>query len=363
MKYSGANTAHQAREILSATLNTLQSEPNIPDEVMAVAAQVAQAVGALFQAQGASDDASGKEQVLRALELLRKTLGLLQQFEPGNAGIDRTTASVAQAMGLLYPLSVQEVGPARGEPTVKLATDEADAAEREREAEAARAREAEAARQREAEAERAREAEAEAERAREAEAERERAAEAARAREEAEAAERAKNEEAAEKARADERAQEEAAAAKRAQEEEAAERERQEAEAKAKRAVESKPPVAATPLERPADTGRAEEREANIGVNTETNFYTGFTGELRDGGVFLSTYHVLPRGSWVNLLVTLPGGFDFSCRAWVRFVRDPLDLTGDAAPGMGLQFDSLSPEAEELAKRFAKKRAPFFFDE
>jgi len=351
MTYSGANTAQQAREILSGTLNTLQSEPDIPDEVLAVAAQVAQAVGALFQAQRAKDETSGKEQVLKALDFLRQTLALLQQFEPGNQGLDRATASVAQAMGLLYPLSIQEVASPRGDATVKLATDEpADDA-------AARARaEAEAAERARLEAEAAERARLEAEAAERARLE----AEAAeRARLEAEAAERARLEaEAAERARAEAEAAEKARA-----EAEAAEKARAEAEAAERQKAAAKPAVSPTPLKRPADTGRSEEREANIGVNTETNFYTGFTGEIRDGGVFLATYHVLPRGSWVNLLVTLPGGFDFTCRAWVRFVRDPLDVTADATPGMGLQFDSLSPEAEELAKRFARKRAPFFFDE
>src|SRR5690606_37919430 len=193
------------------------------------AAQVAQAVGALFQAQRAKDETSGKEQVLKALDFLRQTLALLQQFEPGNQGLDRATASVAQAMGLLYPLSIQEVASPRGDATVKLATEEpADDA-------------------------------------------------AARARAEAEAAERARLEaEAAERARL---------------EAEAAEKARAEAEAAERQKAAAKPAVSPTPLKRPADTGRSEEREANIGVNTETNFYTGFTGEIRDGGVFLATYH------------------------------------------------------------------------
>ncbi len=102
--------------------------------------------------------------------------------------------------------------------------------------------------------------------------------------------------------------------------------------------------------------------EVNIGATTASNFFVGFSGEVRHGGVFVATYGVKPKDSVVELFVTLPGGFDFKSLGVVRFVRDPLDLGGNSEPGMGVQLAALSPEHEALIQRFIKKRAPFFYD-
>ena len=56
MSYSGANQAREAREALGKALEALQQDPNIPDDVMAVAQNIAQSVGALFEAEKASSE-------------------------------------------------------------------------------------------------------------------------------------------------------------------------------------------------------------------------------------------------------------------------------------------------------------------
>ena len=127
-------------------------------------------------------------------------------------------------------------------------------------------------------------------------------------------------------------------------------------------------PVSPQPLalqpKKPANLdGPRTEVEANIGANTESNFFVGFSGEVSEGGVFLATYDVLERGSPVDLLVTLPGGYEFRVDGWVRFVRDPFDFDEGAHPGMGIQFESLARESRELVLRFIRKRAPTFYDE
>jgi uncharacterized protein (TIGR02266 family) len=102
--------------------------------------------------------------------------------------------------------------------------------------------------------------------------------------------------------------------------------------------------------------------EANIGATTESNFYVGFSGEIAEGGVFLATYEALARDTFVDLLVTLPGGFEFRSNGWVRFVRDSLDFSSESEPGMGIQFEGLDPNARELVLRFIRKRPPMFYD-
>jgi len=112
----------------------------------------------------------------------------------------------------------------------------------------------------------------------------------------------------------------------------------------------------------PIPTGTRQAVEANLGATTQSNFYVGFSGEIAHGGVFLATYEALPKDTSVRMLVTLPGGFEFECDAYVRFVRDPMDFMSEAEPGMGLQFEGLSAEARDLVLRFVRKRPPIFYD-
>jgi uncharacterized protein (TIGR02266 family) len=112
----------------------------------------------------------------------------------------------------------------------------------------------------------------------------------------------------------------------------------------------------------PIPTGRRQPVEANLGATTQSNFYVGFSGEIAHGGVFLATYEALPKETSVSMLVTLPGGFEFECDGYVRFVRDPMDFMSESEPGMGIQFEGLSDEARDLVLRFIRKRPPIFYD-
>ena len=112
----------------------------------------------------------------------------------------------------------------------------------------------------------------------------------------------------------------------------------------------------------PIPTGERAPVEANLGATTQSNFYVGFSGEISHGGVFLATYEALPKDTSVRMLVTLPGGFEFECDGYVRFVRDPMDFMSESEPGMGIQFEGLSDEARDLVLRFIRKRPPIFYD-
>ena len=106
MSYSGAGQAKNAREDLGKALARLQEDPEIPKDVLEVAQNIAQAVGALFQAENAEDDSAGKGKVRNALGSLSQTMALLQDVRSPISGIEQATATIAGAMKSLHPLTV-----------------------------------------------------------------------------------------------------------------------------------------------------------------------------------------------------------------------------------------------------------------
>lgn len=249
--YSGAAKAKEARESLGEALAALQQDPNLPPDVLAVAQNIAQAVGALFEAEHATSEPDGKSCVKNALGSLSQTLALLQDVRGEHDGIDTATQTLARAMSLLFPLTtVPSRAPSNRPPPAKPAS---------------------------------------------------------------------------------------------------------------VRPPSARPPATAdTTLE---DAGDREHVEANLGATTESNFYVGFSGEISQGGVFISTYNILPKGSGVRVLITLPGGLSTEVNGRVRFVRDPMDMSSESEPGMGVAFDGLTKESRELILRFIRKRPPMFYDE
>lgn len=264
MTYSGTNQAREARESLGKALAALQEDPNIPEDVMAVAQNIAQSVGALFEAEKATSEPDGKASVRNAIGSLSQTLALLQDVRSQHQGIEVATEVIAKSMSTLYPLTTQpsQRPPQEAPAPVAQAPQPANVP--------------------------------------------------AEAREVAQA---------------------------------------------------PAPAQGPTPPALESTGGPRQNVEINIGATTESNFYVGFSGEVTEGGVFLATYEVHPRGTPMHMLITLPGGFEFRADGIVRFVRDPFDMTADAEPGMGIQFENLGPQQRELVLRFIRKRPPVFYDE
>jgi uncharacterized protein (TIGR02266 family) len=272
MSYSGAPQARQAREALGNALAALQEDPNIPQDVMAVAQNIAQSVGALFEAERASSEPDGKTCVRSALGSLSQTLALLQDVRGEHRGIALATEVIAKSMSTLYPLTTV---PSKMPPAPSQHAPQAHAPIPQ--------------------------------------------------------------------------------------------------PPRAPSAPHPPPPAQGLSQVRPSQpqhappppvaAGDRASVEANIGATTESNFFVGFSGEIAEGGVFVSTYEVLPRGTPVHVLITLPGGFETRLPGRVRFVRDPLDFGAESEPGMGVQFEQLPPQDRELILRFIRKRAPMFYDD
>lgn len=105
MTYSGAKAAAESRELLGGALEALQQDSNVPPDVLNVATNIAQAVGALFEAERASSDVDGRASVKHAMGSLSQTMALLQEVKTQNNAIETATKTLAQVMGKLFPLA------------------------------------------------------------------------------------------------------------------------------------------------------------------------------------------------------------------------------------------------------------------
>ena len=105
-----------------------------------------------------------------------------------------------------------------------------------------------------------------------------------------------------------------------------------------------------------------------VGLETETNFYVGFSENISEGGLFVSTYQPRPRGERFVVEFSLPARPEaVRCMvevAWVNEYQQDADQAGDGSvPGMGLRFVGLEHDARAALAGFIETREPLFFPE
>ena len=103
--------------------------------------------------------------------------------------------------------------------------------------------------------------------------------------------------------------------------------------------------------------------EADIGFQSDSNFFTGFSEDISAGGVFIATFEILAIGSILQVNFTMPDGYLISTPGIVRWVREYNELAEDAEPGMGIQFDGLAENDKTIIESYLSQREPIFYDE
>lgn len=160
------------------------------------------------------------------------------------------------------------------------------------------------------------------------------------------------------------------AAARAQREREAAERAaRSQQTARSRQAPPERPAARARPenltLPEPSPLGaRAPSRvrmQAMINRSSDSNFYTGFATDIGKGGIFVATVQTVPRGTSVDLDVTLPGGRPMKVSGVVHWTREVNDKTPELMPGFGVKFTHLAPEVAAAISDFVATREPLFF--
>lgn len=99
--------------------------------------------------------------------------------------------------------------------------------------------------------------------------------------------------------------------------------------------------------------------EVDIGFFSESNFYSGLTQDISEGGLFVATHQLLPVGTHVSVTFTLPGVREIQADGVVTWVREPLE----GRPGMGIRFAQLRSEDQATIHRFIQKRPPLYHEE
>ncbi|MCY1083694.1 TIGR02266 family protein [Archangium lansingense] len=159
------------------------------------------------------------------------------------------------------------------------------------------------------------------------------------------------------------RSTEAAARAQREREAAARQREREATQAKAARPVERAQAKGNTTQVDPNPQGaRTRVRMvAAIDQGSDSNFFTGFTTNINEGGIFVATVQSVPRGTTVDVDVLLPGTRAMQVTGVVRWTREVNDKTPELMPGLGVKFTYLPPEVTSVISDFVVSREPMFF--
>ena len=124
MPYSGSATAKSVRENLGKALAALQEDPQIPPDVLSVAQNVAQAIGALCEAERGSSEVDGKASVKSAIGMLGQTLALLQEEsdligDPKAPAPGTILANLIERKSLIDRLASEDVSQKPGDAEIK----------------------------------------------------------------------------------------------------------------------------------------------------------------------------------------------------------------------------------------------------
>ncbi len=145
-------------------------------------------------------------------------------------------------------------------------------------------------------------------------------------------------------------------------------------EEKARRPVAAQPaPIVPSPAPAPVAKASAPEKpirksprvkmQAAVDFHSDNNFYSGFSANLSDGGLFVATVNLVPLGTEVEIAFSLPSGERIEAKGIVRWVREVNDQHPDTFPGLGVQFSALKPEAQSAIDQFLAQRDPLFYAE
>jgi uncharacterized protein (TIGR02266 family) len=101
--------------------------------------------------------------------------------------------------------------------------------------------------------------------------------------------------------------------------------------------------------------------QTQVDLSSDSNFFTGFSTNISEGGLFVATVNVLPTGTPVDVTFSLPAGARLTIKGEVRWTREVNDRTPEVFPGVGVRFTEVDPAVVNQIKSFVQQREPLFF--
>jgi uncharacterized protein (TIGR02266 family) len=99
-----------------------------------------------------------------------------------------------------------------------------------------------------------------------------------------------------------------------------------------------------------------------LSATSESNFYTGISGTIDEGGLFIATQQNHQPGTLIDLTLSLPGPPPMQLAGEVRWIREYSEFTEDVEPGLGVGFFTIPAEARRAINDFINARPPLFYD-
>ena len=103
------------------------------------------------------------------------------------------------------------------------------------------------------------------------------------------------------------------------------------------------------------------ELHADVDFYSDSNFYTGFSSDLSDGGIFVATCNFLAPGTEVEIAFTLPGNQRIEAKGIVRWHREYNERYPEILPGLGIEFVEMPEESRRAVYTFTSQREPIFW--
>lgn len=100
-----------------------------------------------------------------------------------------------------------------------------------------------------------------------------------------------------------------------------------------------------------------------LSTGSHHQIYTGFSQDIKDGGIFIATFEPRENGSEVVVNFKLPKDKNISALGVVHFVREYNPNVPELPPGMGVQFKNLSRANQDAIESFLETRTAMFYDE
>lgn len=101
--------------------------------------------------------------------------------------------------------------------------------------------------------------------------------------------------------------------------------------------------------------------ELDVTLASEHNFFSGFTQNISEGGLFIATHDYVDVGSEMDIKLHVAGR-EIRSRGRVAWLRDYNESAPDTSPGMGVEFIGLTPADAAAIEAFLRKREPMFYD-